>query len=153
MHAYDVDKGGPGAMKPSAERPSGITYIVSFAILGGILETFGGLALLFLGSFMYVVGSGPSQNRVLTTVFQVVGILTLVIGILSVVFGILAAFRRKPWVWTLGVTLYISMILLSIIAIVLGNDLTKAFFVSIVISAIILFEMLTRDGRRAFGKA
>ena len=140
-------------MKPSAERPSGITYIVSSAILGGILETFGGLALLFLGSFMFVVGSGPSQNRVLTTVFQVVGNLTLFIGILSVVFGILAAFRRKPWVWMFGVTLYVSMILLSIIAIVLGNDFTKAFFVSIVLSAIILFELLTRDGRRTFGKA
>ncbi len=137
---------GPGPATPSA-RPTGITILAVLSAIGGILTLLGGVALIGVGS-LAAAGTGTAAYFGLGAVF---GILLLASGIASLVFAY-GAWNLRPWAWTLGVALQVLGLVLAVVTILGGADITSQI-IGIVINAIILYYLFQPNIKSAFGKA
>jgi hypothetical protein len=138
------------AMQQKSKRPTGVTQMAGVAIFSGIVETFGGALLYLLGTFLYVVGYGDAEAYAMVRMYQLLGGLTFVAGILGLVFGIVVLKSQRPWLWTLGIVLYVATTLLSIAAWTVKSDYTQPYLLGILLGAVMLYTLFTGDVRRAF---
>jgi uncharacterized membrane protein (DUF2068 family) len=132
-------------MQEGVQRPVGVTILAVLSIIGGILLLLGGIALLGLGGAAAAGGATGGGLAV------ILGVVLLVIAALELAFGI-GAWMLKPWAWMLGVISQVGSLVLSLIYILTGSDITSQL-ISIIIAAVILYYLFTPNVRRAFGRA
>jgi uncharacterized membrane protein (DUF2068 family) len=113
------------------QRPTGITVLAVLAGLGGALQVLGGLFLL---------SSSPIQ-----------GIAALAAGLLNLAFAY-GAWTLKPWAWTLGVALEVISLLGSVVSIATGASVVRQI-INVPLALFILYYLLRRDIKEAFGRA
>ena len=136
-----------GAPTPAATRPLGITILAVLSAIGGVLSILAGIALVGLGGFA-AASTGAAALFGLGAVF---GLIALVTGIANLAFAY-GAWTLKPWAWPLGVALSVVSIVLSVLTIVGGGDITGQIL-PIVISAIILYYLFQANVKALFGRA
>jgi len=128
-------------MQGGMTRPTGVTILAVLAAIGGIFGILGGLALLGLGGLFAAAGLGGFAF--------IFGLLLLAIGVADLAFAY-GAWTLKPWGWRLGIVASVGYVVVEIIGVVLGGDISSAV-VGIVVSAIIVYYLNTPNVRRAFG--
>ena len=127
------------------ERPMGVTILAILALILGVLGALGSLAVIGLG------GLGASAGVTGTGLVLIAGVGLLIVSVLQIAFGI-GAFMLKPWAWTLGVASQVLNLVLIVVNIVGGSDITSQLL-GILLSGIILYYLFTPGVRAAFGKA
>ncbi len=128
-------------------RPTGITILAVLSAIGGVLSILGGIALVGLGGF----GAASTGEAALFGMGAIFGILLLASGVASLAFAY-GAWTLQPWAWTLGVALQIISLVLSVLTIVSGGDISGQI-ISIAIAAIILYYLWQPSIKAVFGRA
>lgn len=136
------------------QRPMGVTTLAVLAAIGGVIGVCGSLALVGLGGVLgglaLQVGA-PGDAVALGGATIVFGVLALGISVLNLVFAF-GAWNLKPWAWILGVVLEGASIIISLANGLSSNNLGGQV-ISIAISGIILYYLMTPEVKRAFGRA
>ena len=139
----------PPAPAPTsgAARPMGITILAVLSAIGGVLSILGGIALIGLGG----VAGASSGQAALFGLGAIFGLILLASGIASLAFAY-GAWTLQPWAWTLGVALQIISIVLAVLAVIGGSDISSQI-IGVAISAIILYYLMQPSIKAAFGRA
>jgi hypothetical protein len=135
----------PSTSVPS--RPTGITVLAVLSAIGGILGILGGVALIGLGG----LGAATTGEAAFFGLGAVFGILALATGIASLAFAY-GAWTLQPWAWMLGVVLQGASIVLAVIAIISGSDISSQI-IGVAIAGIILYYLMQPNIKAAFGRA
>jgi hypothetical protein len=130
------------------QRPTGITILAVLSFLGGILLLFAALGMFTLGSVAVSLGADAGAVSGLTTIL---GVVTLIVALLDLAFAI-GAWGLKPWAWILGIIGQGVNLILIVVNVLQGSPISGQI-VSIVISAIIIYYLMTPDIKRVFGRA
>ncbi len=136
-----IGRGGPEmALKA---RPSEITLVVILGVIGGVLELFAGLALLFVSAFL--IGFLPTGVPFVPGL--VFGFLTLIAGLLVViaVIDFLAAWglwTSRRWAWIVALVLAVLRVIGGLAALPMG-------IIGIIVQGLVIY-FLTRPHVRAF---
>lgn len=125
-------------MQQTTQRPTGITILAVLAAIGGVFGLLGGFVLMGAGG---LIGAGMAV---------ILGIVTIVIAIGDLAFAY-GAWSLQPWAWMLGIGLQAANILFSILAGILNNSLGSQIL-SIIISGIIIYYLMTPPIKKAFGQ-
>ena len=127
-------------------RPQGVTILAILAAIGGVLGLLGGIALIGLGGLAGAGGAGPLAGFI-----AIFGLIAIVQSVLALAFAY-GAWTLKPWAWTLGVVSQVIGLVLAVLFIVNGSDITSQA-ISIVIAGAILYYLFTPNVKAAFGRA
>jgi len=128
-------------MQGGMARPTGVTILAVLAAIGGVFGILGGVALLGLGGLFAAAGLGGFAF--------IFGLVLLVVGIADLAFAY-GAWTLKPWGWQLGIVVSVAYVVVQVIQVVLGGDISGAI-IGIVVSAVIIYYLNMPDIRRAFG--
>ena len=128
-------------MQGGMARPTGVTILAVLAAIGGVFGILGGVALLGLGGLFAAAGLGGFAF--------IFGLVLLVVGIAYLAFAY-GAWTLKPWGWQLGIVVSVAYVVVQVIQVVLGGDISGAI-IGIVVSAVIIYYLNMPDIRRAFG--
>jgi hypothetical protein len=127
-------------------RPVGVIIIAILAIIGGLLQLFGGLAFLGIGAMAV---PGLEGAGLLGGLGIGVGFAMFVMAALSVLFGV-GALMLKSWAWMLGVVLY-GISVVSGVVLLLTGGIAWPVVLSTLIAAGIIAYLFTPTVRSAFG--
>lgn len=136
------------------ERPRGLTIIGWLALVGGVLQILGSLGLVGIGSFGIFIGSTGAVSIAILRDFGFplwTGILLMILGVLGIVLGY-GILEERPWSWTVGVTLYVLNLLAAFALLLVTGLGVTVVFVGI-LSAVVLWYLLTPTAREALGHA
>ena len=140
-------------MAVQQQRPMGITILAVLALIGGILGICGGLAGIvgasFLGGLAASVGAGNATA--LSGMAVVSSIIALAFAVAYLVFGF-GAWTLKPWAWMLGMVLSGLNIVFQLVAVIAGWSTLGGVLISVVISGVIIYYLLTPEVKKAFGR-
>lgn len=123
----------------TAGRPIGVTILAVLAAIAGVLGLLGSLA--FFGLLASASG-----------LFMMIGLLTLVMSVLYLVLAY-GLWTLQPWAWMLGIGLSAVSIVLTLLGLVQGTQEMIGAIISIVISAAIIYYLLTPQVKAAFGRS
>ena len=135
------------APRSGTARPTGITILAVLSAIGGVLSILGGIALVGLGG----LGAASTGQAALFGMGAIFGLLLLASGIASLAFAY-GAWTLQPWAWTLGVALQIISLVLAVLTIVGGGDISGQI-ISVAIAAIILYYLMQPSIKAVFGRA
>lgn len=124
-------------MQQTSQRPLGITILAVLSAIGGLFGILGALGLFALGS---VSGLAP-----------LFGVVALVLAVAQLAFAY-GAWTLQPWAWMLGIGLQGLSILLNILYVILGWSNIGSIIVSVIISGIIIYYLMTPEIKKAFGQ-
>ena len=136
------------------QRPTGVTILAVLAAIVGILGLCAALALIGLGGVVGgLLGSraGAQVGFLVGVVGVVVGGLTLLVALLDLAFAY-GAWNLKPWAWMLGIVAQGISAILALVRLIDGRGGAGAEIVSIAISAIIIYYLMTPEVKKAFGR-
>lgn len=135
------------------QRPFGITLLAVLALLSGLWDTLKGLAWLGVGGLAAILGNAvlPVAGAVVGFVALVFGMVALVTGLFSLVFAY-GAFRLRRWAWSLGVATFATVLIWSGLM-VLGPGILSDRWLSLALSAGILWYLYRPDIKQAFGRS
>lgn len=135
------------------QRPMGITILAVLAFIGGILGICGGLSGIVGASFLggLAASVGASNATALGGMLVVYSIIALAFAVADLVFGF-GAWTLKPWAWMLGMVLFGLNIVFQLVAVVAGWSTVGGVLISLVISGVIIYYLLTPDVKKAFGR-
>ncbi|HLF25931.1 MAG TPA: hypothetical protein VJG32_06320 [Anaerolineae bacterium] len=139
---------------PMQARPTGITILAALAAIGGVLGLCGSLALIGLGGVLGGVAAsvgGAAVGVAAGGLAVIFGLVALGVSVLDLAFAY-GAWNLKPWAWTLGVVAQGISLVLAVINILQGADISGQI-ISIAIAGIILYYLMTPEVKRAFGRA
>ncbi len=128
------------------KRPIGVTILAILAIIGGLVQLFGGLS--FLGITALAV-PGMGVGSLAGGLGVTAGTVMIVLSVLGIVFGI-GALMLKSWSWTLGVVLYGVMLAANLI-LMFTAGLSTTLVVAAIIAAVVLAYLFAPSVRTAFG--
>ena len=128
------------------QRPTGITILAILAIIGGAFALLGGIGAIGLGGAAAAGGAGGAGGLV-----AILGFVLIVVGALELAFGV-GAWQLKPWAWTLGIAAQGLSLVLALLNIIGGQGIGSQI-VGILISAAILYYLMTPPVKQAFGRA
>lgn len=126
------------------QRPTGVTILAILAFIGGAFGILGGLALLGFG--IAFAGAGFAGGG-LSFVF---GIVIIALSILELYIG-WGFWNLKRTAWSLGLVVFGASLIIQFIELLLGYNSITSFVVSLVITGIILYYLLTPAVKAAFG--
>ena len=135
------------------QRPMGITILAILAFIGGILGICGGLAGIVGASFLGGLAAAAGAGNVTTlggmaVVYSIIG---LALAVAYLVFGF-GAWTLKPWAWMLGMVLAGLNIVFQLVALLAGWTTLGGILISVVISGVIIYYLLTPEVKKAFGR-
>jgi hypothetical protein len=132
------------------QRPTGITILAVLAAIGGV---FGLLAAITALGFAGVAAGalGGTVGLAAGSLLVIGGIILLVASVINLAFAY-GAWNLKPWAWVLGL-IGQGLGLLSAVITTLDSGSVSGQILNIVISALIIYYLLTPDVKRAFGRA
>lgn len=129
------------------ERPIGVTIIAVLAIIVGVLQLLGSLALFGLSA---VSLPGFEYAALVSTLGVAGGVVMFVMAALMIAFGV-GALMLKSWAWFLGVVLFgISLISAVVTMLTVGFEI--GVLLSAAIALAILVYLFTPNVRAAFGR-
>ena len=139
----------PRAPVPSsgAARPTGITILAVLSAIGGVLSIIAGIALAGLGG----IGAASTGQAAVFGLGAIFGLLLLASGIASLAFAY-GAWTLQPWAWMLGVVLQLISLVLAVLTILGGGDISGQI-IGIAIAGIILYYLMQPSIKAAFGRA
>jgi hypothetical protein len=120
------------------ERPVGITILAVLAIIGGLISIAAGLSIGILGGITPGV-QGP---------VGLIGVVALIVGILQLIYGF-GLWTLKPWAWLLALIGSLLSAISGLVQIFAGGNASGGLL-SIIIAAIIVWNLTTPDIKRAF---
>lgn len=146
-------------------RPLGVTIIAILAILGGIAQVIGGLALITLGSIISVSSPEIMNNNASSEAavnIGPLGIIPLIIGIILLIIGIIyfavsyGLLKGKGWAWTITLIVTIIGLIIQIVSAIFYATITHSILIAlashiigIIINAVIIYY-LQRSYVKAF---
>ena len=136
----------PPTTAPPRTRPQGVTILAILAAIGGVLGLLAGIALVGVGGLAGAGGAGPLAGFI-----AIFGIIAVVQSVLLLAFAY-GAWTLKPWAWTLGVVAEVIGLILSVLFIINGADISSQV-IGIVIAVAILYYLFTPNVKAAFGRA
>jgi uncharacterized membrane protein (DUF2068 family) len=95
--------------------------------------------------------AGASNAAVLGGMAAVYSIVALGFAVADLVFGF-GAWTLKPWAWMLGMVLFGLNIVFQLVAVVAGWATFGGVLISLVISGVIIYYLLTPEVKKAFGR-
>jgi hypothetical protein len=138
----------------ASARPTGVTILAILALIGGVFGLIGGLGLIAGGALLGgIVGGGAGVA--LGGLAFVFGIVTLGLAIAELFFAY-GAWGLKPWGWSLGVILALASIVWAVVTALASGDFVNSLIggaIGIIISAVILYYLMTPAVKTAFGRA
>lgn len=99
-----------GYMPMPAKRPIGVTIIAILSFLAGLLEVFGGLALLAVAGLGAAAGAGMGM---LAAFAGILGGVLLLVGLITLAVAI-GLWRMRSWAWWVALIVNVISILVSI---------------------------------------
>jgi hypothetical protein len=123
----------------------GVTIIAVLAAIGGVLGLLGSLGLLALGG---AIGAAGARAGLLFGSVLLTGLILLVLSVAYLAFAY-GAWTLKPWGWTLGIGLAAISAVVAVLQLI-GGDLSS--IISIAISAVIIYYLMTPQVKAAFGR-
>jgi hypothetical protein len=145
MQSGQVPPTPPPPVAAPAERPTGVTILAVLAAIGGVLGLLGALALIGLGGLASAAGAG-----FLAGIVAIVGLVALVQAVLSLAFAY-GAWTLKPWAWVVGVAAEVIQLVISVLLILDGADISSQI-ISVIIAGVILYYLWTPQVKAAFGR-
>ena len=135
------------------QRPMGITILAILAFIGGILGICGALSGIVGASFLggLAASVGASNATALGGMLVVYSIIALAFAAADLVFGF-GAWTLKPWAWMLGMVLFGLNIVFQLVAVIAGWATFTGVLISLVISGVIIYYLLTPEVKKAFGR-
>lgn len=135
------------------QRPLGVTVLALLSLLSGAIGIIKGLIWLGFGGALAGITflAHPVAGAVIGGVALFFGGLAILTALFSLLFA-WGAFGLKPWAWSFGVATHGFNLFWSLL-VVLGPGVLRERFVTILISAIVLFYLTTPEIKRAFGKS
>jgi len=127
------------------ERPAGITVVSILVAIQAVLAILGGLEAMGIMSLGLGVAA-DSESAGLADV--VIGIVTLLVS-----YGL---FATQGWAWLIAVIVTVIRILTALLAVLLsgiGSPIGIGSLVAIVIGLALIWYLMRRDVRGAFGRA
>ena len=122
-------------------RPLGISILAVLSAIGGVLGVLGGLAIFGLGAAAGAAGIGA----ILALILLVSAFVSLALA-----YGF---WTLKPWAWPVGMGLEILGLVLSGLQVITGSVSISGVLVSVIISAAIIYYLLTPNVKAAFGRS
>ncbi len=140
-------------MSVQQQRPMGITILAILAFLGGILGICGSLGGIVGASFLggLAASVGASNATALGGMLVVYSIIALAFAVADLLFGF-GAWTLKPWAWMLGMVLSGLNIVFQLVALLAGWTTLGGILISVVISGVIIYYLLTPEVKKAFGR-
>jgi hypothetical protein len=127
------------------KRPTGITVLAIFALLGGLGELIAFIVAVAAG-FVATAEVLPGQ----VAIAIVAGLFALISGVVLLAFAV-GAWSLKPWAWTLGM-LSVGLWALSNLINVGRGAFAGNVVVIIIIAALVIWYLYRPHVRAAFGK-
>lgn len=127
-------------------RPIGVVIIAVLAIIGGLLQLFGGLSFMGVGAMAV---PGLEGAGLLGGLGVSVAVAMFIMAVLSIVFGV-GALMLRSWAWMLGIVLY-GISAVSGVVLLLTGAMTWPVVLSTLIAVGIIAYLFTPTVRAAFG--
>lgn len=138
------------------QRPTGVTILAVLAAIGGVLGLLGACTLFGAGLFgaaaLSSLGAGGAAVAQVGFMTILSGILILVSSVLDLAFAY-GAWFLKPWGWMLGIVSQGFSIFVQLVYLVTGSGGFFSFLISVAISGVIIYYLMTPDVKKAFGRA
>ena len=125
----------------------GITILAILAAIFGVLGILSAITLIGLGG---AVGAATG-SAAFFGMGVVGGLLALVISIAYLAFAY-GAWTLQPWAWSLGAAMAVIGIVFAVLQWLGGGDIVSTI-ISVAISGIILYYLMTPQVKTALGKA
>jgi hypothetical protein len=140
-------------MTQQQQRPMGVTILAVLALIGGIVGICGGLSGIVGASFLggLAASVGASNATALGGMLAVYSIVALGFAVVYLLFGF-GAWTLKPWAWMLGMVLSGLNIVFQLVAVISGWSTLGGVIISIIVSGVIIYYLLTPDVKKAFGR-
>jgi uncharacterized membrane protein (DUF2068 family) len=123
-------------------RPLGVSILSVYSWIIGILAVVEGTVVILLSP-------GTPYLAAPVAVIMALGVFAVVLGACQIVFGY-GAWGLRPWAWPFGLVLFVSSVPLDLAT--LQASTTASTVISILLTAVVVYYLLQRHIRRAFGR-